>query len=130
MIALYDGYCNLCSSSVQFILKHERAPIIKFAALQSEIGGQLKSKYNIDPEYSDSFILIEKDTAFFRSDAALRTCKYLKGVLRIAPVFLIFPRIIRDSIYNRIAASRYSLFGKKDRCWIPSAEIKNRFLDI
>ena len=77
-ILLFDGYCNLCHSSVQFVLKHEKKSELYFTSLQSPIGLEILTYYKIDSSKIDSLVLIEKNKAYTKSTAALKLGKYLK----------------------------------------------------
>jgi predicted DCC family thiol-disulfide oxidoreductase YuxK len=127
-IVLFDGFCNLCSGAVQFILKHERTPRIKFASLQSEIGVRLSNQYQIDPSVTDSIILISGGKVYIKSDAAIRISASLKRPWSFIARTGFIPKAIRNFIYDLIARNRYRFFGKKDECWLPMAEWKNRFI--
>ncbi|QDP41992.1 thiol-disulfide oxidoreductase DCC family protein [Radiobacillus deserti] len=126
-IILFDGECNFCDKSVQFVMKRDPNAQFKFASLQSEIGQELLRKYNA-PTDMDSFVLIENKSCYFQSSAALRVCKHLKGLWKIAYCFLIIPKPVRDFFYGIIAKNRYKWFGKRDSCRIPSPEERERFL--
>jgi predicted DCC family thiol-disulfide oxidoreductase YuxK len=126
-IVLFDGECNFCDRSVQFIIKRDPHASYKFASLQSGIGQQFRKDYSI-PLHIDSLILLENEHYYVKSTAALRICKRLKGVWKIGGFFLLIPTPIRDLVYDFIAKNRYKWFGKKDACEIPSSEIKKRFL--
>jgi len=125
-IILFDGVCNFCNSSVNFIIEHDRKGYFKFAPLQSEIGNQLVEKFNLNDV--DSIILVEADRAYTHSTAALKFIKHLDGIWSWAYCFIIIPRPIRDFFYKLFAKNRYRLFGKKDVCMMPTPEIKERFL--
>ena len=126
-IVLFDGVCNFCNDTVNFIIRHDRNGIFKFAPLQSEIGGELKAKYAISDDV-DSIVLIENDRAYTYSTAALRILKDLGGVMSLAYVFTIIPPAIRDVFYKLFAKCRYRLFGKKDVCMVPTPEVREKFL--
>ena len=128
-IVLFDGVCNLCSRSVFFIIQRDRKEIFKFASLQSSFGQQQLDKFKIDKNLLHSLILIRSNQIFHRSDAALEIAKQLSGAWPVLYIFKILPRFLRDGIYNLIARNRYRLFGKKDACWIPTPELKERFLE-
>lgn len=127
-ILLFDGYCNLCQSSVQFVLKHEKKPELYFTSLQSETGVQLLKHYSIDPNKVDSFVLIENNKAFVKSSAALRVLKYLKGLYPLGFGFIIVPQFIRNIVYDFIAKNRYKWYGKTDSCMLPDKDLLKRFL--
>ena len=129
-IVLFDGVCNLCDSSVQFIIKHDKKDIFRFASLQSEIGQQLMNERGIDSEEIDSIILIIPGQAYYtKSSAALEIAKDLSGGYSLLGNFLYLPEFIRNSVYDFIARNRYKWYGKKDNCMIPTPELKAKFID-
>lgn len=127
-IVLFDGVCNLCNSSVQFIIRHDSKKQFYFASLQSETGEILLKKHVIDPTQTDSVIYIYKGKAYTRSTAALRIASQLDGPVKLLTVFRIVPRFIRNAVYDWIAANRYRWFGKREHCMIPTKEHLSRFL--
>jgi predicted DCC family thiol-disulfide oxidoreductase YuxK len=127
-IVLFDGVCNLCSSVVKFTISRDPDGIFRFASLQSESGRFFLNKFGLSTDDFDSFVLIERDKFFLRSTAVLRLCKSLNGLWPLIYLLIIIPRPIRDFIYNIVAKNRYKWFGRKEECFIPSADIKNRFL--
>lgn len=125
-VILFDGVCNFCNSSVNFIIEHDKKGYFKFAPLQSEIGKTLVDKFGLRDV--DSIILVEDDKAYTYSTAALKFIKHLDGIWSWAYIFIIIPRPIRDFFYKLFAANRYRLFGKKDTCMMPTPDIRARFL--
>jgi predicted DCC family thiol-disulfide oxidoreductase YuxK len=128
-IVLFDGVCNLCNSSVQFIIKHDKKKQFLFASLQGEFGQEVLKKNNFSTESLNTLILIEGDKIFTRSTGVLRMMKHLGGGWSLLYGFIIFPKFIRDAVYNWVSKNRYKWFGKKDECMIPTKELKERFLD-
>lgn len=128
-IILFDGICNLCSGSVQFVIKRDPEAYFKFASLQSDFGQQQLQKFGLDQNSFHSIILVSGDKVYQRSDAALEIAKKLNGAWPIMYGFKILPRFLRDGAYNLIGRNRYKLFGKMDACWIPTPELKSRFKD-
>ncbi|MEO6948576.1 MAG: thiol-disulfide oxidoreductase DCC family protein [Ginsengibacter sp.] len=127
-IILFDGVCNFCDSTVNFVIKRDRKNLLKFAVLQSSIAKELLEGQSIQGNDLSSFIFIENKKVYSRSTAALRVCKYLNGFWPFMYGFIIVPKFIRDAVYNLIARNRYKWFGKKDACMIPTPEMKERFL--
>ncbi len=128
-VILFDGICNLCNGFVTFILRYDLKEKFRFAALQS-IGGQaLLSKYKIQINRIETVILIENDRQYIKSEAVFRIIRRLSGWIKIGLIFSILPRVITDYMYDKIARYRYTIFGKKKECMIPSPEMKNRFLE-
>ena len=128
-VILFDGYCNLCSRSVQCVLKYDRKAKFRFASLQSEYGKLLLQKHQLPTESFGSFVLVEDDKIHSKSTAALRVVKSLSGMWPVLYIFIIIPRFIRDAVYGFVARNRYKWFGKRDSCWLPKPEWKERFLD-
>lgn len=128
-VILFDGVCNLCNASVQFIIKRDPAEKFRFASLQSSYAKSLLAPLGLDPEKElFSIILVEQGRLYRRSDAALRIARQLTGLWPIVYALKIIPRFVRDSVYNWIARNRYRFFGKKDECMIPTPSLKMRFL--
>ncbi|MGG1675516.1 thiol-disulfide oxidoreductase DCC family protein [Neobacillus sp. NRS-1170] len=127
-IVLFDGVCNLCNHSVQFILIRDANKAFKFASLQGETGQKLLKQYGLNNDLN-SFVLIENNKPYLKSTAALRVCMNLSGAWRLFPFFLVIPKPIRDFVYDVVANNRYKWFGKTESCLLPSPEWKDRFLD-
>jgi len=126
-IVLFDGVCNFCNETVNFIIRHDRDKKFRFAPLQSEIGRGYRAKYSIG-ENVDSIVLIENDRAFTHSTAVLRILRTLGGLISAAFVFTVIPSPVRDWLYKTFAKYRYRLFGKKDVCMVPTPDIRERFI--
>lgn len=126
-IILFDGICNFCNSSVQFILKRDKTGYFHFASLQSESGASLLQKYRL-PNDLNSFVLLENEKYYTQSSAALQVCKRLNGAYKLFYVFIVIPKPIRDIFYNYLAKNRYKWFGKKESCMLPTPEYRKRFL--
>ncbi|MEQ8706464.1 MAG: thiol-disulfide oxidoreductase DCC family protein [Phaeodactylibacter sp.] len=127
-ILLFDGVCNLCNSSVQFIIERDPEARFRFASLQSEEGQGLLHTFGARLPDLSSVVLVQDGKLYARSEAALRVARQLKGGWALLYAFIVVPRPIRDAIYNWIARNRYRWFGKKEACMIPSPDIQSRFL--
>jgi len=128
-IIFFDGYCNLCSASVQFILKHEQSPYYYFSSLQSDFVKTNFPELFEEERNPDSVILLENESLFYRSDAALRISRKLRFPLKMMGYFRFIPVFIRDPVYDLIARNRYRYFGKRESCFIPESGYSDRFLD-
>ena len=127
-LVLFDGVCNLCNTSVNFVIDRDPRAYFKFAALQDEAAQPLFAKYNLSPEYLDSIVLIENGRCYRNSTAALRIARRLKGGWPLFYAFIIVPTPVRDLVYGWIARNRYRWFGKRDSCRLPTPELRARFL--
>jgi len=127
-IVLFDGVCNFCNASVNFVIERDKAGYFKFVPLQSQIGEELVAKHGIDTEDTDSVIVVENDRAYTHSSGALRIAKRLDGIWSWTYAFIAVPKPIRDFAYRLFAKHRYRLFGRQDACMMPTPEIRARFL--
>ncbi|MBA2411064.1 MAG: DUF393 domain-containing protein [Gammaproteobacteria bacterium] len=128
-VILFDGQCNLCNGSVQFVLKHERRARYRFASLRSAAGQALLADHGLLCSGFDSFVLIQNGRAYTRSDATLRVAKQLRGLWPVLSVFLVVPRVLRDAIYDFAGARRYRWFGKATTCWVNTPQWRARFIE-
>ncbi|QHT66517.1 DUF393 domain-containing protein [Rhodocytophaga rosea] len=127
---LFDGVCNLCNASVNFIIDRDTHNKFVFAALQSESGQKAiqKCKIAIPQNDYDSLILIKGDKVFKKSTAALKIASELSGGWPLFYLFIVIPAPVRDIFYTLIAKNRYKLFGRSDSCRLPSAELNRKFI--
>jgi predicted DCC family thiol-disulfide oxidoreductase YuxK len=128
-IVLFDGLCNLCSSTVQRIIKSDPKKKFKLGALQSKAGESLMVSKNIDHFNLTTFILIENGEVFTKSTAALRIARRLNGFWPLLYGLIIVPRPLRDMVYSWVSKHRYRWFGKKTSCWVPNSDFSDRFID-
>ncbi|MGV0923314.1 thiol-disulfide oxidoreductase DCC family protein [Empedobacter tilapiae] len=128
-IILFDGICNLCNQSVQFVIEHDDKNQFQFASLQSDFGQNFLKENNLDATQFDSVVFIEDDKFYTKSSAALKISKYLDGITSWLTIFMIVPKPLRDVVYSFIAKNRYRWFGKQESCWLPTPELKAKFLE-
>lgn len=127
-IILFDAECVLCSANARFILRFDRAARFRLASMQSAIGAELFRRHGIDPSDPDTMILVEGGTARRDSDAVLAIYEGLGWPWRAMALFRLVPRLLRDAVYRLIARNRYRIFGKRDTCWIPPENMRDRLL--
>ncbi|AFK02269.1 thiol-disulfide oxidoreductase DCC [Emticicia oligotrophica DSM 17448] len=128
MTILFDGVCNFCNASINFVIDRDSKGIFKFAALQSEVGQEILRKFSLKTQDFDSIIAIDGDNVFQKSDAALEIARRMDGLWKLCYVFKVIPSFLRNPIYDLIARNRYKIFGKTEACRIPTPELKARFL--
>jgi predicted DCC family thiol-disulfide oxidoreductase YuxK len=115
-ILLFDGFCNLCSRLVNFIIKRDKKAKFLFLSLQSASGQSLLKKFGLPTDDFDSVVYIRSDKYFLKSSAILYILKELGGIWKLFYIFIIIPNFIRDFIYKIIAKTRYKIFGRQDSC--------------
>jgi len=129
MIVFFDGLCNLCEGAVKFIIKRDKNKKFKFISFQSERGKKLLKEYHYNNDKFDTLVLLKNDKIYTKSSAALFISKELNGLWKLSYIFIVLPKFIRDPVYLFVSKNRYKWFGTKDSCWIPTMELKSRFLD-
>lgn len=128
-IILFDGVCNLCEASVQFVIKYDKKDVFRFVALQSDLGKELIKHIGLDNKNIDSVVLYEPGIAYYyKSTAALEIAKKLGGFFHFGTIFRLIPNGLRNLIYDYVAKNRYQWYGKKESCLIPTTEIQSKFL--
>ena len=129
-IILFDGICNLCNDVVLKVIKYDKKNIFLFSSLQSKIGKEITDHLGIENSKIDSIILYEPGVSYdIKSTAALKIIQDFKGIWSLTYILFLFPEGFRNLIYDYIAKNRYKWFGKKEKCMIPSSELKEKFLD-
>ena len=127
-IIVFDALCVLCSANAQFVLRHDRRGLFRLASMQGEVGSALYRRFGIDPADPETLIVVEGDHALRGSDAVLAIYAGLGWPWRMLGLFRLVPRALRDPVYRLVARNRYRLFGKRETCWVPSAEHRARIL--
>jgi predicted DCC family thiol-disulfide oxidoreductase YuxK len=127
-LVLFDGVCNLCNSSVTFIISHDPEAHFTFASLQSDEGQRILRLFGLPTADFDSFVYIREGRVYQRSAGALYVLRDLGGASKLMYAFIIVPRPVRDMVYDLIARYRYRIFGRRDSCMVPTPELRNRFL--
>ena len=128
-IILFDGVCNLCNSSVQYIIKRDQKDIFRFVSLQSELGQEIVQYLGIAHRNIDSIVLYEPNKAYYyKSGAVIEIAKEMPFFSWFS-IFKIIPASLRDVVYDFIAKNRYQWYGKQESCMIPTSELKAKFLE-
>lgn len=127
-IILFDAECILCSANAQFVLTHDRKKRFRLAAMQGEVGSGLYRRFGIDPTNPDSIIVVDGDKMLRDSDAVLAIYAGLGWPWKALALFRLVPRFIRDPLYLFVARNRYRIFGRRESCWLPSPEFRDRLL--
>jgi predicted DCC family thiol-disulfide oxidoreductase YuxK len=127
-ILLFDGVCNLCNTSVQWVIRYDRKSIFRFAALQSDVGQQLLQQLGRSTNHFDSAVVIDGNKVYTESDAPLTVASRLGGIWQLARIFWLVPKPVRDTVYRFVARNRYRWFGRTESCMLPQPGWKARFL--
>jgi len=127
-VIFFDGICNYCNAMVNFAIRNDKKASLKFSPLQSFAGKQMMKEFKIPAEV-DSIIFLDKGKVYTHSDAAIRITKYLRWPSKAFYAFIIVPQFVRQPLYKWVARNRYRWFGKKEKCMVPTPDVKARFLD-
>lgn len=125
-VIVFDALCVLCAANAQFVLRHDRDRRFRLASMQAPLGAALYRRHGIDPADPDTLLLIERGRVLRDSDAVLAIYAGCGWPWRAASSLRMIPRAMRDPIYRWIARHRYSIFGKRETCWMPSPEDRDR----
>ena len=129
-IILFDGLCNLCNASVQFIIKRDSKDVFRFVSLQSDMGQKILEKLPLTIQKTDSIIVYESEQIYFyKSKAVFEIVKSIGGIYYCLLLFRLIPTTISDKIYDYIAQNRFRWFGKKENCLLPTKELESKFLN-
>ncbi len=128
-LILFDGVCNLCSWSVQFLAPRERRRSLWYAPIQSATGQEVLRRHGLPLDSFESFIFLEDGRLYAKSQAFFRVVRYMHFPWPLLKCGLIVPRGLADWLYDRVAKNRYAMFGKTDMCMIPGKDLAARFLD-
>jgi predicted DCC family thiol-disulfide oxidoreductase YuxK len=130
-IILFDGVCNLCQRSVQFVIRNDSGGIFRFASLQSEAAMLVLEGLEYSGDRLDSVLLIVDGCLYTKSRAALQIAKRLDGLWpTFFYLFFWVPALLADWVYTFIGNRRYRWFGRKEECWIPDRDLSDRFIDL
>jgi predicted DCC family thiol-disulfide oxidoreductase YuxK len=127
-VIVFDAQCVLCSANAQFVLKHDRREHFRLASMQGEVGAALFRRFGIDPADPETIILVDGDSVRLNSDAVIAIYAGLGWPWRAAAALRLVPRVLRDPVYRWVARNRYRLFGRRETCWLPTAEQARRVL--
>ncbi|MEO0476759.1 MAG: thiol-disulfide oxidoreductase DCC family protein [Planctomycetota bacterium] len=127
-VILFDGVCNMCNASVNYVIDHDPEARFRLASLQSEQGAALAAKHGIDANELSSMVLIEAGSAYMRSTAVIRVCRRLRGPAKLLWPLIVVPAFLRDPFYRFVANRRYKWFGKRDACRLPTEADRTRFI--
>lgn len=128
-IILFDGVCNLCDNTVQYITRHDKYDVFRFVAIQSDLGQKIIEHIGIDTSRTDSIILYEPGHAYYyKAEAAIKIAENLGGIFSLLGIFKVVPKWMSNKIYDYVARNRYKWYGKKNECMIPTPELKSKFL--
>lgn len=138
-VMFFDGRCNFCNASVQFVVDHERGPDFRFAPIDSDVatmrlgdalGKEAAAEVIKNAEGSDrpTVVVLEDGNVHLHSSAVLSIARRLRMPWRIGIIFWLVPRFVRDTLYIWFARNRYRLFGRAESCRVPTPELRSRFL--
>ena len=127
-VILFDGVCKLCNAWSNFIIEKDKRRKFKLCSVQSAEGQEILNYFNFPTEYFETMLYVEGNTMYQKSNAFFRIMLLLGMPWKLLNVFKIFPKCLRDWLYDRIALNRYKLFGKYDYCILPTADHKQRYI--
>ena len=128
-IILFDGVCNLCNGFVQFVIRNDKKNKFRFGSLQSDGAKKILEPFQFPIDELKTIVLVEEGKIYVRSRAVIRIASHLNGAWKLSAILYIFPSFLSDAVYNLVSKYRYKIFGKRESCMIPTADLKSRFLN-
>jgi predicted DCC family thiol-disulfide oxidoreductase YuxK len=126
-IIFFDGVCAMCNTFVSIVLKADREERFLFAPLQGDTARELLPALSDDPR-EWSMLYLDEHGLHDQSDASLQVYRRLGGVWWLLSLARHVPRSVRTPLYRILARNRYTWFGRKDVCRVPTAAERRRFL--
>ena len=74
-----------------------------------------------------TLVLLKEGRVYKKSDAVLEITRGLPWPWRSAGLLRIFPRLVRDRLYDFLARNRYEWFGRRDDPFAPEEETNERY---
>ena len=128
-IVFFDGVCNVCDKTVEFILKYDKDHMFSFSSLQSQFAQDFFKEHKMKVSL-DTIVVFCDGNFLKRSNAILYVLRNLKGYPRFLGFILnLFPAFLSNYFYALFANYRHRIFGKQDACKIPSKEVLSRFYE-
>ncbi|MNK07860.1 hypothetical protein D3C87_257810 [compost metagenome] len=125
-VIFFDGICHLCNGFVDAIITRDSHHHFLFAPLQGTTAEQLLPV--TDRENLDTVIYFENGRIYRRSAAILKILTGLGGGYRLLGIGWVIPSPLRDLLYKAIAKNRYTWFGKREFCRLPTPAEKSYLL--
>jgi predicted DCC family thiol-disulfide oxidoreductase YuxK len=134
-LILYDGVCGLCNRLNRFVLLRDTRAVFDFASLQSSAGRSVLQRFGRNTEDLTTLYVVvnyhsESPALLSKARAVSFVMKTLDSGGAWSRVLRVFPNTLLDLGYDLIARNRYRIFGRSERCLMPSAEFRKRFIDV
>lgn len=123
---IFDGICVLCSGGVAWIMRHDRHARIAFTAAQGPLGAAIYRHYKLD--FDDTYLFLVDGQPYTLIEGYFEVARILGGAWRLAAVFRLVPRPLRDAAYRLVARNRYRWFGTAGHCALLTPEQRSRLL--
>jgi predicted DCC family thiol-disulfide oxidoreductase YuxK len=128
-VIVFDGVCVLCSAFFRFVLRHDRAARFHFATAQSDLGEALYAHLGLKRgDYETNLVLIDGEL-HEELDAFAEVMRRLGWPWRAGAAAAWLPGPLKRFLYRRIARNRYAMFGRRAECYLPTPDLRARFVD-
>lgn len=127
-LMLFDGVCHLCDGAVRAVMAIDSQGAIRFTPLQTPYGQRLAASLGVDLQAPESLVFIHHGAALTKTAAFAAILRRMPAPWRWFGVIDRLPRGLTDRVYDWIASNRYRLFGRRERCIVPTASQRARFV--
>ncbi len=128
-LIIFDGHCVLCSSGVQWMMKHDQGGDTLFAAIQEPIPQALYRHYGLDAKAFDTFMVLADGEPYLRWRGVMKAARLMPAPWRwMGQLGRLIPSFIGDAFYDWVQRNRIGWFGARDICFAPDSASQSRFL--
>jgi predicted DCC family thiol-disulfide oxidoreductase YuxK len=127
-VAVMDADCAVCSWGARMIHRLDRVGTTRICPIQTPLGAALLRHYGLDATDPASWLFLDQGIAFKDFEAVLYAGRRFGGLASLTQALRIFPKPLRDWLYQRLARNRYALFGRADLCAVPGPAFQRRLL--
>lgn len=104
---IFDGNCNFCKASVAWLQARDREKKLKYVPLQSAEARLLLKSHDEQFAQKNTVYLVTVHAVYNKSDAVLEAMKLLPSPYSYLQHLRIFPKAIRNGVYDFIAKNRH-----------------------
>jgi len=127
-IIVFDSVCVFCTANARLVMRRDKAQRFRFASMQNELGKTLFRAAGLDPDNPESLVVLTNGQFLRDSEAVLHIYRHLGAPWRFVGLLRLVPQNLRDPVYRLIARNRYRWFGRRDECWVPGGQDRERML--
>ncbi|MFZ5609327.1 MAG: thiol-disulfide oxidoreductase DCC family protein [Pseudomonadota bacterium] len=127
-LVIFDGKSSFCAALVRFILRHDSAARMRFAAAQGPLATALYRHYGLAEGTYETLLFIADGQAWIKSDAFIEMTRRFGGLWRAMTILRPCPHALRDRLYDWVARRRAGKVDQRPTSPLTAADQAGRFL--